>query len=338
MREPFCRARVYVTTILIAEVLLGILIVALTLIYHRILGGYLGEKECKLLTGQLFNTYLLGTQLIITYFFSIFMWRRLWKRKYTPNVELLLHLWIFFTFLIVFCGFGSIYSLFSCADSLENLAETSLLKGIDLYYTCPEWKLMWDSLQYYKECCGVHSYKDWMKASWMPQELQTSDQGSCSGISKDTILAPYACCKHDCSTCYQNYVPHPGSGGEIPALSIGQINTYGCLPIFANNMWRILYTLLGLMIVAFKLDIILCCMTKYIIRNQCMDDCDGPDNYADDDQNLVVVKCPPNVRCLLLDEVDGNSNKCCGNNIPEIKVIDSEQQCQFCLEEQRRCN
>ncbi|XP_037960292.1 uncharacterized protein LOC119689525 [Teleopsis dalmanni] len=327
MREPFCKARQYIVMLLVAEVMLGIMIIVLTYVYHRILSGYLDELECKLLSGQLFNTYLLGIQIIITYFCSIFMWQRLWGRQFSSNVLLLLNLWTLFSSMIVFCGFGSVYYLLNCADSFERMVETSLLTGIDMYYTCAEWKYLWDGLQFHQECCGVYGYGDWVKASWMP-----SSSGSCLTSNKESVYAPYACCKHDCKNCFENYVSHHNGGGAMPLLNLADINTVGCLPIFKHSMWKILYVLLGLIIVAFNLDILICCMTKYITSKQILDDCEDPydHSYAEDDPNLLVVKYPSSVRCVLYNQ-ENTTNDSCKNNNPKIgEPITPVNKCQCC--------
>ncbi|XP_067625283.1 uncharacterized protein Tsp33B [Eurosta solidaginis] len=298
MQEPFGRARVYLTMLLLSEVFLGLAIIIVTAVYQRILGAYMADVERKMLGGQFFNTYILGFQLIVVYACSIAMWASLWSRRCSPNINLLLNLWMFFCFVVVFCGFGTIWSLITCADALENTAEMSLLKGIDLYYTCPEWKLLWDGLQYHKECCGVHSYKDWMKASWMPAEA-TQCQTVGSG---ETALAPYACCKHTCATCFENYIPRTDNS-RIPYLTLSQINIEGCLPLFTNKMWEILYVLVALVLIAFKLDLIICCLAKYIIRKQSEIDCCSFDNSGCDEEDsrpMVVVKCPT-PRCVKFD-------------------------------------
>lgn len=67
-------------------------------------------------------------------------------------------------------------------------------------------------------------------------------------------MAPYACCKHTCATCFENYIPRTDNS-RIPYLTLSQINTDGCLPLFTNKMWEILYVLIGLVLIAFKLDV-----------------------------------------------------------------------------------
>lgn len=166
MREPFRNARVYLTTLLVLELLIGIAIIAVAAAYQCILNDFLADIERDMLLGQLFCIYILGIQIILTFVLGLIIWSKLWTRTATPNVRILLSIWTFFSFLLILTGIASIWCLFAVADATANSVESSLLRGIDLYYTCPQWKLLWDGLQFHKECCGVRSYKDWMRAAW----------------------------------------------------------------------------------------------------------------------------------------------------------------------------
>ncbi|KAH8412248.1 hypothetical protein KR009_000809 [Drosophila setifemur] len=320
MRQPFRRAPVYVALLLISEAFLGLLILAVTGYYHRLLTGYLAEIESRLTYGYLFGIYVFGVQLVVTFLCSISMWQRLWQRRCTPNVRLLLNIWLFYSCVIISSGFGCVWNLYRGVEVLRTAAETSLIRGIDMYYSCPEWKLLWDGLQWHKECCGVHGYKDWMMADWMPEQVD-----NCSSV----ILAPYACCKRACNSCYNHFAPGAQSEGRqpFPALTMDSINTDGCLPIFCRALMSFVYILLALWALALKflvgalttltpnstpisnpannLQIMLCCMTKYILHRQNEGDgCDHAGLADDEGHPLVVVKYPSNVRCVTIGEDD----------------------------------
>lgn len=177
MREPLPKLRLVINFLLMLEVLLGIAIILVAACYQSILGSFMVQVDRKMLAAKFFNTYLLGFQLIASYICSVSMWRRVWKRRYSQTIELLLSVWLFFCFLIVLCGMGTVWSLVNSSDALENTAEIMLFYGIDLYYMMPEWKLLWDQLQYSQECCGVHGYEDWAHANWMPKEYSSLGQG-----------------------------------------------------------------------------------------------------------------------------------------------------------------
>uniref|UniRef100_A0A1A9W450 Tetraspanin n=1 Tax=Glossina brevipalpis TaxID=37001 RepID=A0A1A9W450_9MUSC len=362
MREPLPKLRLVINFLLMLEVLLGIAIILVTAFYQSVLDSFMVQVDRKMLAAKFFNTYLLGFQLIASYLCSISMWRLVWRRRYSQTIEILLSVWLFFCFLIVLCGLGTIWSLVNSSDALENSAEIMLFYGIDLYYMMPEWKLLWDQLQYSHECCGVHGYQDWAHANWMPKDYSSSgqdkfgiiirsrtkrsidrysdyDYDQCEEVTTECTettvtattvpplitttppvqtvqpvqavqesdegqtLAPYACCKHESTTCYQNYMPR-SENSPIPHLNLTDINIGGCLAIFSTYMYVMLNILLVLMLIAIVVDLLICCFTKYLMFVSAKD-CQiaNKDPYYDDEGNaLVIVRCPPNVKCITMEE------------------------------------
>lgn len=171
MRESVPKIRLFINLLLTLQVCLGISLIAVTICYQHFLGTFLTDVESKILTTKFFNTYIFGFQLIAAYACSASMWHYIWHRRYSHNIQILLKVWLFFCFLMAICGCATIWSLLTCADSITESAEVILYKGIDIYYMNPEWKLLWDNLQYTKQCCGVNGYQDWMQASWMTPNL-----------------------------------------------------------------------------------------------------------------------------------------------------------------------
>ncbi|XP_017115524.1 tetraspanin-15 isoform X1 [Drosophila elegans] len=321
MRQPFRRASLYVNLLLVTEAVIGLLILAATAYYHALFTGYLSEIECRLVSGYLSAIYVFGAQLLVTFLCSIAMWRRIWRRRCTPNVRLLLSMWGFYSCVIIASGFVCIWSLYRGIDVLENAAESSLSRGIDMYYSCPEWKLLWDGLQWRKECCGVHGYRDWMTADWMPRL-----EDNCSS----TVLAPYACCRRSCDSCSTNFLPGEGQsiGGDtrqpFPALTVDAIHANGCLPAFVDAVWSLFYVLLALWVLALKFLIVLCCMAKFILHRQ-NDDCDNVALTDEEGHPLVVVKYPCNVRCVAIGEDDLGSDIALDVNYCNCTELDNEQ-------------
>ncbi|KAH8248864.1 hypothetical protein KR032_003905 [Drosophila birchii] len=317
MQQPFRRANIYIALLLITEALIGVVILAVTAYYHKLLTGYLSEIQCRLIYGYLFGVYMFGIQLAVIFLCSILMWRRLWKRRCTPNVRLLLDVWLFYSCVIIAAGFGCVWVIYRGVDVLENAAQTSLIRGIDMYYSSPEWKLLWDGLQWDKECCGVKSYKDWANADWMPRR---------EGNRSFSILAPYTCCKRSCENCF-NFLPGVGHRWQaFPPLTVESINMNGCLPVFGRALWSYLYILLGLWVLALKFLIIICCLTKYILTRQNLGDGCYSNGYSDDDgYPLVVVKYPANVRCVTIGEEDLASDNAPEVNYCNCSELDDEQ-------------
>ncbi|KAH8271037.1 hypothetical protein KR018_001645 [Drosophila ironensis] len=300
MRQPFHRAPIYVYLLLISEAAIGLMILVVTAYYHLLLNGYLAEIEKRLVYGYVFGAYSYAIQLMVSFLGSISMWRRLWPRRCTPNVQLIFTIWLFYSCIIVASGFGSMWNLYRGVPVVHSAAETSLLRGIDYYYACPEWKILWDGLQWNRECCGVNDYRDWMNAEWMPRQ---ADNCSLS------ILAPYACCKRSYESCYNTAGPADHRQQPIPALTVDSINTNGCLPVFTRAVTNFIYILLALWAISLKFLIMLCCITKYVVNRQNQGDgCDNAGLTDDDGYPLVVVKYPSNVRCVTVGNDDIGSD------------------------------
>lgn len=247
MRQPFHKASVYVAFLLILEAITGFVIIIVTGIYQMILSSFLGDIDQRLLLSYLVNIYVFGAQLIVTFLCSLSLWNRLWKRRCTPNVRLMISVWLFYSCVLITSGFGTVWNLYHNIDVLENSAEGSLLRGIDEYYSSPEWKLLWDGLQLRKQCCGVYNYKDWMNAEWMPLQLVNNSWRN------RVVLAPIACSKRNCVS---KFVSHEDYGQSkrmpVPSLTIDSINTAGCLSLFSQGLMRYFYIMLALALMALK--------------------------------------------------------------------------------------
>ncbi|EDW03686.1 uncharacterized protein LOC6561833 [Drosophila grimshawi] len=299
MRQPFRKASVYIALLLIFQAITGLLIIIVTGLYQSILSSYLEDIERCLLISYLFHFYIFGVQLIVTFLCSLSMWNRLWRRRCTPNVRLMISIWLFYSCVIIASGFGSVWNLYHNIDVLEDSAANSLLSGIDEYYTTPKRKLLWDALQLRKECCGVYSYKDWMDADWMPKQTDASSQ-----CRSRTVLAPIACSKRSAESSYLQDLSSKDRSA-MPSLSVDSIYTNGCLAGFSAALWRYFYILLFLVLMALKFLIFICCFTKYVLQRQNTGDgCDNGGLIDEEGHPLVMVKYPRNVRCVIIGEDD----------------------------------
>ncbi|XP_037820342.1 uncharacterized protein LOC119609570 [Lucilia sericata] len=377
MFETIPKIRIFINFLLTIEICLGLAIITVTWFYQKLLATFLTDSEVVILTSKFFNAYILGFQLFASFLCALSMWSSLWPRRYTENIQLLLSVWLVYCFLIVACGAATIWSLFASTGTLSEEAEIILLKGIDNYYLKPEWKFLWDKLQYSKECCGVYNYTDWMQASWMSQNIReyreamfdinimpeyamctttecspyyfdndNSDQfgnqpefpnippsyGSSDQMYGQQILAPYACCKHNSSSCYANYMPHvkrsSSDSNRLPHLNLTDINTKGCFTLFTRQLSNIMDLLFILILVAVLIDILICCLTKYLMATNYLRSYREFNNdlcmFDDEGNALVVIKCPPKVKCITLEE----PNTFSGSDIPNM--VSSTEACQCC--------
>ncbi|XP_073822543.1 tetraspanin 33B [Musca autumnalis] len=358
MREPFRHFRIIFNILLILEIKLGIAIITVAVAYQNVLGSFTPDEK-RSLNSTFVNLYIMGFQLIATYLCSLSMWRTIWTKKYSRSIQLLLVVWSMFCFIIIIGGCATIWCLLDIPDILTTNVSMMLFHGIEVYYTSPAWKFLWDELQYNNECCGVNGYDDWMRAKWMPKSFnrqrrdrrsyvrnrfqhnteepriiadcvpkrphgpQDTTQISLSyetprlslEVTEDygahdmgsQILAPYACCKHNSLSCYQNYIPKSDNDddevGSIFQLNFTEINTKACLPLFKEYLWYATHILLILVSAAVIIDIIICCLAKYLMfQSRFHSYCELEPSYDEDGNALVIVKCPPKVRCVTLDE------------------------------------
>lgn len=171
MREPFRKFRLILAILLMSEIFLGLAIILMTAACQYLLGSFVIQGQSEALSYKFLNCYLVGFQLFAIYTCSVSMWKSVWLRRYSTSIKLLLRIWLFFCIIIILCGCATIWSMFSSLDAITENVAIMLLRGIDVYYMNPEWKLLWDQLQYSHKCCGVNEYLDWMHASWMPQSF-----------------------------------------------------------------------------------------------------------------------------------------------------------------------
>ncbi|XP_075153974.1 tetraspanin 33B [Haematobia irritans] len=344
MRKPFRKLRLILVALLTLEIALGIVLIIVAAIYQGLLSSFIIQTESGIISSRFVHVYIMGFQLIALYLGSLPMWKSIWVRRFSRSIQILLNIWMFVCFLIVISGCVAIWSFVKSSKVLSDNVAMMLLHGIEVYYTKPEWKFLWDQLQYGRECCGVNRYSDWMRASWMSMsyggklvdltklhrtyfdyegdsdvDSQTiriitdcigkklNSQGNAGELNRDLILAPYACCRPDSPSCYQNYLPQLKESSFIPQMNISEINTISCMTIFNHHLSCATIIFVLLTLVGVLIDILICCLTKYFMAQsklgtyqELCNDMSPDDN--DDGTALVVVKCPPKVKLIVLDE------------------------------------
>uniref|UniRef100_A0A1I8NUQ0 Tetraspanin n=1 Tax=Stomoxys calcitrans TaxID=35570 RepID=A0A1I8NUQ0_STOCA len=174
MWKLYRKIRSILNGLLLMEVMLGAVIIAVAATYHSKLSSFMTQAERTMISTKLAHAYILGFQLIALYLGSLIMWKRIWLRRYSQSIQLLLKVWLFFCSLLAICSCATMWSLLEGEKVVGESVEMLLQRGIDAYYTNPEWKFLWDQLQYKQECCGVNGYMDWMRAAWMPRSTSTT--------------------------------------------------------------------------------------------------------------------------------------------------------------------
>ena len=145
----------------IMEVLLGIITIVGLQYYELILSKFYHFKERSHLQSHLFFMDIFAMQVIITYCVGISLNKRVCQDNYTNHISLLLIFWNAYNYLLIFYGYCMCFMLYRGMSGIKSSLAISMLDGMNLYYSDPEWRIILDDLQYHKECCGVADYKDW---------------------------------------------------------------------------------------------------------------------------------------------------------------------------------
>ncbi|XP_037042224.1 uncharacterized protein LOC119078670 [Bradysia coprophila] len=242
------------------QILIGLMAIVASEQFKNLLGRYVPEIEQNEINIKLFLFELFGCNVFLSYMGGLPLLRRL-SDAYTSHLSSLLKLWQFFIFTASLNGIFGSYMINGSRKFLKQTIESTLFRGIDFYYTDPEWRLIWDSFQFNEQCCGVASFKDWESLAWMINQDENSSVGSATDLSS---LTPYSCCKKD-SVCYGNNVhgKSPQNWIELPTtINMTLINEEGCLRIFSKRLDDICMAIFVVVAIVFLLQIaILVAMT-----------------------------------------------------------------------------
>lgn len=148
------------------QILIGLMVIIASEYFKNLLGRYVPEVEQNEINIKLFLFELFGFNVFLSYIGGVPLLRRL-QDSFTNHLSSLLKLWQFFIFTASLNGIFGGYMINGSRKFLKQTIETALFTGIDVYYTDPEWRLIWDGFQYNEQCCGVHDFKDWQSLSWL---------------------------------------------------------------------------------------------------------------------------------------------------------------------------
>lgn len=143
------------------------------------IGMFLSEEYLKyilvkhMLQAERTQTYVImllaqiySIQVIVLYYFGFPIANRCNLDMYTPHLTFLMKMWLILGFVTVFEGLFLSWVFYRTSKDLSEFLELELFKGVEAYYLDPEWRLIWDNIQYHERCCGVYDYRDW-KNCWL---------------------------------------------------------------------------------------------------------------------------------------------------------------------------
>ncbi|CAD7079415.1 unnamed protein product [Hermetia illucens] len=154
------------------EIVLGITAIALNEYFKHTISKHVGHSEGSEIRTLLFFMEVYGLHLIVFYGCGFLIVTKFRREPYTAHLLTLLKIWHIFIFVLSVDGFLTTWVLFNSVQPLMCAVELSLRRGIEVYYSNPEWRIIWDDMQYHQQCCGVESYKDWQTTSWIEYEYE----------------------------------------------------------------------------------------------------------------------------------------------------------------------
>lgn len=160
--------------LVLIQILIGLMVIITSEYYKNLLGRYVPEIEQNEISIKLFLFELFGCNVFLSYIGGMPLLRRL-SDSYTNHLSSLLKLWQFFIFTASLNGIFGGYMISESRKFLKKTVETTLFSGIEVYYTDPEWRLIWDGFQYNEQCCGVVDFRDWQSLSWMIDQDESSN-------------------------------------------------------------------------------------------------------------------------------------------------------------------
>lgn len=105
-------------------------------------------------------------QVIVLYYFGLPVASKCNTDVYTHHLTFFMKIWLALGFVCAIEGILIALTLYRTSRDLSEFLELELFKGVEAYYLDPEWRLIWDTVQYHENCCGVFDYRDW-KNCWL---------------------------------------------------------------------------------------------------------------------------------------------------------------------------
>ncbi|XP_055916833.1 uncharacterized protein LOC129949413 [Eupeodes corollae] len=326
MRDKLSYSQCCVTILMSLEILVGLILLCVTTYFHYVFKTYIPKSERQFLFSQITSIYILDFEIFVCFFLGLALWHQCCKNDTITHHSKLLLLWKSFSSMVVVCGSVTIWFQYNNIESLQIAYASSLFQGIDLYFTEPEWKILWDEIQIRNECCGVLGFKDWQEAVWISQ------QDDCPQMSDSFLpmaVIPYACCKRSATSCFESFAPN-SHATDIEDLDkdtcISDINTGGCLAKFKSLTLQFSHILSGIWIFCVVIEMVLLTFILCTIFRAKKNECNASFKDNSDERPLVVLKYSRNVRCITLTD-----EETFGDDEDEEKPFN--QRCSNCLKE-----
>lgn len=137
---------------------------------------------------------------------------------YSPTLVVLMKFWLILGLVTILEALAVLGVLWKVNQSAQDTFEGQMYQGIEEYFN-PEWRLIWDAVQYHEQCCGVNNHEDWRNC-WFDELKSESSEA----------YIPYSCCQNR-TQCFRNIVPIQVRDKQInvAVIDTSKINVNGCL-------------------------------------------------------------------------------------------------------------
>lgn len=146
---------------------IAVSVVLLAEYYKHILGQHLPNVDRDEINTKLYLMELYGVHVFINYVCGLPLIRKCATESwFTSSLVTLLKVWHLFVLSVSVDGFLFGWLIGRSIDFLKKSVEMSMYKGMEVYYSDVQWRILWDDRQYNGQCCGVADYRDWQLLAW----------------------------------------------------------------------------------------------------------------------------------------------------------------------------
>ncbi|XP_019877453.1 peripherin-2 [Aethina tumida] len=218
------------------------------------------------------TTGIFGTNLMTHWLFGIMVCRKCYYHARRRSTSSQFAIW---------CFIGSQTALYFVVivllarklnRQIERSMKNSLQSYMKNYLRNADMKYSMDYLQFSQKCCGIYSYQDWHKISWLSVYEVNKDAEAVKNKTEDGVMhlpvIPWSCCRVDFpSQCFHDALQQPGYAHlwkDEDSIVESSVNTNGCLEIVSKPVEFSINLVTALMSVITVLHVIIFCLMKIL--------------------------------------------------------------------------
>lgn len=148
------------------EMAIAMAVIFLAEYYKHILGQHLPNVDRNEINTKLLLIEMYGVHVFVAYIVGLPLIRKCAQSAFSHCLVTMLKVWYIFVLVMSLDGFLLGWLIGRSVEFLEKSVEISMYKGMEVYYSDVQWRLLWDGLQYTEQCCGMADYRDWQLLAW----------------------------------------------------------------------------------------------------------------------------------------------------------------------------